>query len=117
MKSLSVKMKLLQAIKPHRTSIKAMDLDKKHKILATASLDKCVYIYRAHSKQGIFQMSPIGYFQMEDNIVNVGFKKDKDNITLLIALDSQEIVILNLNELPDVTTENLIMSLDDFPKS
>lgn len=117
MKSLSVKMKLLQAIKPHRTSIKAMDLDKKHKILATASLDKCVYIYRAHSKQGIFQMSPIGYFQMEDNIVNVGFKKDKDNITLLIALDSQEIVILNLNDLPDVTTENLIMSLDDFPKS
>ena len=31
---------------PHRTSIKAMELDKKHKVLATASLDKCVYIYR-----------------------------------------------------------------------
>ena len=92
-------MKLLQAIKPHRTSIKAMDLDKKHKVLATASLDKCVYIYRAYSKQGIFQMAPIGYFQMKDNIVNVCFKKDKDNITLLLALDSKEIVIHYLNDL------------------
>ena len=59
-------------------------------------------------------MEPIGYFQMKDNIVNVVFKKDKENITLLIALDSQELIILNLNNLPDVTTENLIMSLDDF---
>ena len=98
MKSLSVKMKLLQAIEPHRTAIKAMDLDKKHKVLATASLDKCVYVYRAHSREGIFQMEPIGYFQMENNIVNVIFKRDKDNVVLMIALDSHELVLINLEQ-------------------
>ena len=115
MKSLSVKMKLLQAIKPHRTAIKAMDLDKKHKVLATASLDKCVYVYRAHSREGIFQMEPIGYFQMENNIVNVTFKRDKDNVVLMIALDSHELVLINLNKLPDKTTKNLVLPMQDYP--
>ena len=117
MKSLTVKMKLLQAIKPHRTSIKCMDLDKKHKILATASLDKSVYIYRAKSKEGIFQMEPIGYFQMDDHIVNVTFKKDKNNILLLMALDNDEIILINLNTLPDKTTENLVFSMEDYSYS
>ena len=115
MKSLSVKMKLLQAIKPHRTSIKLMNLDKKHKILATASLDNSVYVYRAKSKEGIFQMEPIGYFEMNENVVNLVFKRDKTNIILLVALECHQIILINLNKLPTVTTESLIMKISDYP--
>ena len=114
MKSLSVKMKLLQAIKPHKTSIMAMDLDKKHKILATASLDKCVYIYRAKSSQGIFQMVPIGYFQMEENIVNITFKKDKNNIVLMVSLQNFQLININLDNLPENTISSLVMNLEDY---
>ena len=117
MKSLSVKMKLLQAIKPHRTAIIAMDLDKKHKILATASKDKSVYVYRAKSKEGIFQMIPIGYFQMKENIVNIVFKKERKNICLMIALVNNQLLLLNLNNLSQTTTENLAMSIQEFPNN
>ena len=117
MKSLSVKMKLLQAIKPHRDSIKNMDLDKRHKILATASLDKSVYIYRAKTKEGIYQMEPIGYLQMDIEIVNVAFKKEKENMTLMIALENHQLILVNLNTLPHNTNANLQMSLKDYPNS
>ena len=117
MKSLSVKMKLLQAIKPHRDSIKNMDLDKRHKILATASLDRSVYIYRAKTREGIYQMEPIGYLQMEIDIVNVAFKKEKQNIILMIALKNHQLILVNLNNLPASTSANLQMSLNDFSHS
>ena len=117
MKSLNVKMKLLQAIKPHRDSIKTMELDKRHKMMATASLDRSVYIYRAKTKEGIYQMEPIGYLQMEMEIVNVAFKKEKGKTTLMIALENHQLLLVNLDKLPLNTLANLQLNLSDFPSS
>ena len=108
-------MKLLQAIKPHRTALKLLRLDKRHKVLATLSQDNCIYIFRAKNIKGIFQMEPIGYFQMENSVVTIVFKKNKYKITLLIAMENKDVVLTDLTDLPNTTSASLRMSLEEFP--
>ena len=99
MKSLSVRMKLLQALKPHRTGVTALCLAPEHRLLASAGRDRTVYLYTLLPGEGVFQLQPLGYFQMEDSVTSIVFQRDPTSCVLLVALASHSLLLLQLSSL------------------
>ena len=97
MKSLSVRMKLLQAVKPHRTGVTALSLAAGQRLVASAGEDRTVYLYRLQAQEGVFQLEPLGYFQMELAITSITFRSD--SAVLLVALASEQLLLLRLDSL------------------
>ena len=109
MKSLSVRMKLLQAVKPHRTGVTALSLAAGQRVVASAGEDRTVYLYRLHALQGVFQLEPLGYFQMELAITSITFRSD--SAVLLVALASEQLLLLRLDSLLGGTAAALALPL------
>jgi WD40 repeat protein len=113
MKSLSVRMKLLQALKPHRTGVTALSLAPKHRLLASAGRDRTVYLYRLSSREGVFQLEPLGYFQLEATITSIAFRRECEAPELLVALGSESLLLLQLASLPEVGAAALALPLEE----
>ena len=59
-------------------------------------------------------MEPLGYFQMEASITSIGFRRDATSAMLLVALGSEQLLLLGLDDLLAEGTSELALALDRY---
>ena len=64
--------------------------------------------------EGVFQLEPLGYFQMEASITSIGFRRDASSAMLLVALGSEQLLLLGLDDLIGEETSELALALDRY---
>lgn len=97
-KAMTVTLKLLQAVKPHRTPIIKMAVDEVSKMMVTVSEDNILYIHKLVNTNGFYQILPQGYFELFSSIVNTVFQQPALEPNLMIALANGTIEFFNLEQ-------------------
>ena len=59
-------------------------------------------------------MVPIGYFEIGDEIVSIKWKMSPDKSVLLVALQTDTIIFIDMENLPEETVPDLKLSIHDF---
>ena len=106
-KAMTVTLKLLQAIKPHRNPIIRIAIDAVSQTMVTTSNDNVVYVHKLTNLNGFYQITPFGYFGTSSCIVNIGFKQIAFEPILMIALSDGVIQFLNLSKTSPKSADSL----------
>jgi WD40 repeat protein len=114
MKSLSVTMKLLQAIKPHRKPVLKISLSVDKHLAATASEEHTIFVFRLEFSGSALKLLPIGFFDFKQEIKAMDFIFNQDRISLLVGLANGQIHILDLTELPMRPIESVEIDLEQY---
>ena len=73
-----------------------------------------VDLFKVFAVEGVFQLEPLGYFQMEASITSIGFRRDATSAMLLVALGSEQLLLLGLDDLLGEGTSELALSLETY---
>ena len=73
-----------------------------------------VDLFKVFAVEGVFQLEPLGYFQMEASITSIGFRRDATSPILLVALGSEQLLLLGLDDLLGEGTSELALSLETY---
>ena len=107
----------------------ALCLTVEHKMLASAGEDRSVYLYKVFlvflvfqsslsskvfAVDGVFQLEPLGYFQMAASITSIGFRRDATSASLLVALASDQLLLLGLDGLLGEGSSELALALERY---
>lgn len=117
MKSLTVNMKLLQALKPHRKSITKLTSSQKHHVCASSSLDNTVFVYRLNTVNLLLKIVPIGYFGFSKMIVAINFHPTSETPLLMIGMEDGTLSFLDLNKLSQRPEEHVGLDLSVYKQS
>ena len=106
-KAMTVTLKLLQAVKPHRSSIIRIAVDEISQMMVTVSKDNIVYVHKLINSNGFLQILPMGYFELSSSIVNTAFQPATAEPVLMISLEEGVIEFLNLSQALQKSADSL----------
>jgi WD40 repeat protein len=106
-KAMTITLKLLQAVKPHRSQIIRIAIEPMSQTLVTVSKDNVVYVHSLINSNGFYQINPMGYFETNICIINVAFQKSSVDPVLMIALANGMIQFFNLSQAPPKGSDSL----------
>ena len=73
-----------------------------------------ITIHQVFAIEGVFQLEPLGYFQMGASITSIGFRRDATSVSLLVALGSDQLLLLGLDDLVGEGSSELALALDSY---
>ena len=112
-KAMTVNMRLLQALKPHRKAVRKIKAHLKINIAASVGNDNTIFVFRLNSQDCLIKVIPIGYFSFDQQIIAVDFHPG-NSIILMVGLEDGNLKFLDLNGLPNSQDEKVCLDMSQF---
>ncbi|XP_043276979.1 cilia- and flagella-associated protein 44 isoform X2 [Venturia canescens] len=93
--------RLIQAIRPHKSTITAISLNRNNSLLVSGSEDSTIFIFSINVTETYPELVPVGYVKLASGVSCIAWKPEQESETVFIGCQRGDCAEIKLPEKPE----------------